>query len=450
MAEAPASLARQRALLAQVGLPEISDAKTPREYAIGLLKIAAEIEHALMVQYLYTADTILASVGEEDSYRKKLRNVAIQEMGHLATVQNLLLLLGGPSAFYMQRDVMRRDSEANPIPMIFEPVSLAALAKYMAAEMPESPPADVAEKVKRLVKIAAEDAGFDPRRVGAVYAVLKWMFMEKEAALAWMRLPAIGRLAPNPHLEDSDLVDPSVIAACEAVSTEWGDDREDFLLLNARTRGEAVTAIDRIAQQGEGFEGAQDSHFEEFLELIESFEKQEVSVRPVAISPTLGDGHGADRGVRIDNPYTRLWAEVQSQQYALLCLSILHSLATPRDGGAQETLRAGLTRIALEGMRRHLDPLGKLLSSLPMQHGGAALAGPSFDLDPEHLRYAAVTELPPRHLAILDQLAQLYTAIEAAPEFQAAADHATTLENLKRFDRKRRNLINSIPPSGVA
>lgn len=437
-------------MLAQVGLPEISDVKTPKEYAIGLLKIAAEIEHALMVQYLFTADTMLTAVGDEDTYRKKLRNVAIQEMGHLATVQNLLLLLGGPSAFYMQRDVLRRDSEANPIPMIFEPVSLAALAKYLAAEAPESPPPDVAEKVRRLVKIAADDAGFDPRRVGAIYAVLKWMFMEKSAALAWMRLPAIGQLTPNPHLEDGDLVDPLVISAYEAVSNEWGDDREDFLLLNMRTRGEAVTAIDEIARQGEGFDGAEDSHFKEFLEIIDSFEKNEISAKPITTSPTLGDGHGGDRGVRIDNPYTRLWAEVQSLQYALLCLSILHSLATPRNDEAQEAIRAGLIRIAIEGMRKHLDPLSKLLSSLPMQHNGVAFAGPCFDLDPMHLHYDSVTELPPRHLAILDRLEQVYAAIEAAVEFRPDSNDSTTLFNLKRFDRKRRNLINSIPVSGVA
>jgi len=39
-----------RAILS-AGVPRIADAATPKDDAIGLLKLAAEVEHALLVQY---------------------------------------------------------------------------------------------------------------------------------------------------------------------------------------------------------------------------------------------------------------------------------------------------------------------------------------------------------------------------------------------------------------
>lgn len=45
-------------ILEQVGTPEVTGATTPKEEAIGLLQLAAEIEHSLMVQYLYAAASL--------------------------------------------------------------------------------------------------------------------------------------------------------------------------------------------------------------------------------------------------------------------------------------------------------------------------------------------------------------------------------------------------------
>src|SRR5262249_38031742 len=47
----------QRAILA-AGVPRIAGAATPKEDALGLLRLAAEVEHALLVQYLYAAASI--------------------------------------------------------------------------------------------------------------------------------------------------------------------------------------------------------------------------------------------------------------------------------------------------------------------------------------------------------------------------------------------------------
>src|SRR5688572_28878011 len=66
------------------------------DYAVFLLHVAAEIEHALMVQYLYGAYS-LGGPQVPEQYRAVVRDwqtlilgIAKEEMGHLVTVQNLL------------------------------------------------------------------------------------------------------------------------------------------------------------------------------------------------------------------------------------------------------------------------------------------------------------------------------------------------------------------------
>src|SRR5580704_11963001 len=73
-----------------------------REYGVFLLSMAAEIEHSLMVQYLYSAWSLggpqvpEAERGQVETWRRIMLGIAKEEMGHLLTVQNLLRLIGGP------------------------------------------------------------------------------------------------------------------------------------------------------------------------------------------------------------------------------------------------------------------------------------------------------------------------------------------------------------------
>src|SRR5215475_3838273 len=72
------------------GIPAAAPSVSPEEEALMLLEIAAELEHALLIEYLYAAFSC-----ETVSLRNTLLLIARQEMGHLITVQNLRLLLGG-------------------------------------------------------------------------------------------------------------------------------------------------------------------------------------------------------------------------------------------------------------------------------------------------------------------------------------------------------------------
>ena len=81
---------------------------TTREDLIHVLTEAAEIEHNLLCSYLY-ATFSLKRTGEGsltveqgvavEAWRKLILSVAIEEMAHLATVNNLLLAVGGAAHF---------------------------------------------------------------------------------------------------------------------------------------------------------------------------------------------------------------------------------------------------------------------------------------------------------------------------------------------------------------
>src|SRR3954468_4585888 len=69
---------------------------TWRDYAIFLLTIAAQIEHSLMVQYLYAGYSLGGPHVPDDQqdnvrgWRQLILGIAKEEMGHLVTVQNAL------------------------------------------------------------------------------------------------------------------------------------------------------------------------------------------------------------------------------------------------------------------------------------------------------------------------------------------------------------------------
>jgi hypothetical protein len=432
-------------LLFKVGIPIPDGAISPLDCVVALLKIAAEIEHALMVQYLYAADSLEpAEDDSQENYTVKVMRVAIQEMGHLATVQNLLLLSGGTEAIHMQRDTLRTASELNPIPFVLERISRSAIAKFVAAEMPAVIPSARVEQVAKLLKIAKKDSGAEPQRVGAIYSVLRWIFMPENEANNWLDLTTIAGVPADFHVTDADLSSAAIMDANEARIDEWNPDGlPDFILAMPRNCAEAVDAIDRISEQGEGWDAAQDSHFAEFLELADAFDAGLLKklIIKISKSPTLKKGIGGEKGVDISDPYTRSWGEVFSLQYGLLSLSIYHSLVTRRSTDGTPGLREGLLELAFRGMRKIIGSVAAIMTKLPLIKGKPQLSGPPYDLDPSILQPGTAIELKARHIALLDRLAKLYVLIEAAPEFTLHPEHDIAITNLRNFDQRRLDLF---------
>src|SRR5476649_146677 len=120
------------------------DGKIVRDFAspylelVRLLREATEVEHALMLQYLYAAFSLkpdyadIAGTGAPGS--TDLIGVAVQEMQHLATVNRLLAALG--AAPNLVRQEFPYEPAIYPFEFSLEPLSRKSLAKYLYAEAP--------------------------------------------------------------------------------------------------------------------------------------------------------------------------------------------------------------------------------------------------------------------------------------------------------------------------
>ena len=121
--------------------PELSDG----EFVILLLHTAAGIEHSLLVQYLYAAYSLnmnpaLPAAGgppaDTVGWRASIARLAKERMGHLLCIQNVLRAMGGPLQFTRPRFPYR--SRFYPFAFQLEPLTKNVLAKYVAAEMPDT------------------------------------------------------------------------------------------------------------------------------------------------------------------------------------------------------------------------------------------------------------------------------------------------------------------------
>src|SRR5262249_28513377 len=124
--------------------------------------------------YLYAA----ASIDHAAPAQTTLKNIAIQEMAHLITVENLLLAIGGPSAFHIGRDTFRGTSQFNPLPLQLEPVSRLTLAEYVLVESPVIFPPGNEQLQARVaaLKVEVEKAtSLHPHHVAAIYTKIYWI-----------------------------------------------------------------------------------------------------------------------------------------------------------------------------------------------------------------------------------------------------------------------------------
>ena len=116
----------------------VRDFADPYLELLRLLREAAEIEHSLLVQYLYGAFSLKpayeAVAGRGDPNARDLLGVAIQEMQHLRTVNQLLVALG--AAPHLDRQDFPYEPDIYPFALNLEPLGRASLAKYVYTEAP--------------------------------------------------------------------------------------------------------------------------------------------------------------------------------------------------------------------------------------------------------------------------------------------------------------------------
>jgi Ferritin-like len=342
-----------------------------------LLQTGAEVEHALLVQYLYAAFS-LKSVREvaDHTHKAALRawnrllvKTAREEMGHLMTVQNLLL--AARLAPNLEREDFPPRKDLYPFALHLEPLTRRSLAKYVTAEAPRD--ADIDE----IVAIATEAAGAPVNRVGAVYGLLGVIFSTAQELIdggsgsdewdAMLRLYASAAYAqdadaPSWHLSD-DVVDATTLGF-------QGDASDWFNMVpihRIADRVAARTAIMDVALQGEGpSSAAGESHFERYRNMFDGtkgvprFPPDDfVATLPVPVDPAPAS---------YPQSRTRQWAELADVRYGLMLGFIEHYLST-----SDTADRARLAEWAMAEMRR-LTELNGRLTTLPSGDGGGVAA----------------------------------------------------------------------------
>lgn len=355
------------------------------DYAVYLLHIAAEIEHTLMVQYLYAAYSLGGPEVPPDQ-QERVRNwqgailgVAKEEMGHFLTVQNILRLIGG--GLNLDRQDFPWDIPFYPYPFALEPLSRTSLAKYIFAEAPSDWPPDVTEKERIEIETAVHTS---PRamahRVGQLYELM------------------IDVLSDSKALPDSIFREETV--PFQASWDEWGrgyngvqrgetvrNPSPNVIVLRLSSRTDAVSALTQIARQGEWPETdpeAQElSHFRRFLNVFREFPEAAAGWSPTwrvptnPQSPGIGDSHA---GPTIEHPESALWSTLFNIRYRMLLAYLAHSFRVstePMDSGDANPRSVVVNRTFIE--MYNLRSSAGILVQLPLKNeSDPERAGPPF------------------------------------------------------------------------
>ena len=385
----------------EVELPVLDAFPTPLEKVSALLQNAAEVEHALLVQYLYAAYALKDSAQElpdagqlaqATKWRKVLRGIATEEMGHLMTVQNLLLFLDLPLHF--ERGDTTGTEGLHPFALNLEPVTKTTLAKYVAAEMPDAGDAPSLE-IKKIIDLATNGAGMKVNRVGVLYGLLGVVFARHEdlpgyaaSGEPWFGIVShFADMLFNHHSQDPlewHLLDTAFHPESQtrqATANDWGSG--NILVAGATTRAAALEALRDIGEQGEGPTTATaDSHFARFLQLYQEFPDDNAwqPVRDVPVNPLVSVAAPASSDLII-NPRSRQWATLCDGQYHQLLDVLEHFLSL--DGAAPDgaTRRDVLSGWAFGLMGGALGRIAPLLTQLPRGDENAApRAGAPFSI----------------------------------------------------------------------
>jgi hypothetical protein len=325
-----------------------------REELLNALTEAAELEHSLACQYLFAAFSLKQDTDDGVtepqqerllSWKEDLLHVARQEMSHLATASNLLIVIGGAPHFRRANFPQEKSGYYPPdIPFKLERFSVAALERFIDFERPETVGA-----------IAPDPLVY--KRVGDLYRQIREGFETIDEQVLFLRADAMQDTQP------------------------WGLDVEP---LKVTGRASALAAVDQIIREGEATTTpGEESHYRIFSRIkkeLEALTQQFPGfdpARPVAENPLTRRHRDSPGKNVIQDDSAREVAELFNALYGSMILLLVRHFAF---GGESADQHMTLRRQAVVMMKAVIRPLGEVLTALPMGAGfPGQTAGPGFE-----------------------------------------------------------------------
>jgi hypothetical protein len=350
-----------------------------REALVYTLGKAAELEHLIMLQYLYAAFSLkqgeaeglsAAGAAAVQRWRKTLFGIAEQEMLHLALVQNLLTAVGGAPRLARPNYPVPSYHYPAGVRVDLLPFGETALRHFAYLERPQGMAFDDAEGFEALERatpvvhdeedeIAPHLQEFDT--IGQLYRSIEVGLDHLAERLGPERL-FVGQ--PNAQATEEHFRWPELVAVVDLSS--------------------ARRAIDTIVEQGEGARGEwRDAHFGRLLRMLDEFtefkrtEPDFEPARPVAAARVRPSTHGPALPT-ISDPGTARAMDLLNVANEVLLQVLSRYFAHTDESEAQLGV---LADVAVGLMYGALKPLGTVITSLPIGFDQPGLtAGPTFEL----------------------------------------------------------------------
>lgn len=462
------------AVPAEAHEPSSRSAKHPgltwHDHLVMLLHVAAEIEHGLMVQYLYAAYSLggpdVASPERQaliKRWQSSLLKVAKEEMGHLLTVQNLLCLVGAPAHF--GREDYPWTVPYYPYPFRLEKLTRSSLACYVHAEMPPHIAAmlkkhpELSRRFEHFLKTdkAEIDRLITERAQGPVHTV---------AAIYDEIIDLIG----NEHLiPDSAFDEESYVY--QAAWDDWGrgygpeprhldasgssvDDPQrqreaNVIIMRAASRTEALAALRAIGSQGEAIHLQHKrtdelSHFERFLKIFQEFPEDWAPARDIPDNPTTRK-FNTQGATYIDNDHARDWGTLFNYRYRLLLTCLAHSFRLARGVRADEPNLRGMIMHRAFGEMYNIKTIAGIIVGKKLHKDAALGTSPSFAGPPFEMPYTlALPEAEGDTWRLHQEFLRGSSAVAELLLEQAAGGERDYLLALRELDRGAMASINAL------
>ena len=399
-----------------------------RSELIYTLGKAAELEHLIICQYLYAAFSLKRfpseGIGSElkptvDRWVHELMDIGVQEMLHLALVQNLLTAIGaGPHLGRPNFPVPPRAFPAK-VQISLLAFSEPALRHFAFLERPEgSQMADVAEL--QVLEQAWPLEQIDEDAIGPIVAdfdTISHLYRSIEDGMA--------RLAERMGEERL------FIGQVDAQAT--GHHFRLEALVPVTNLESARRAVDTIVEQGEGARGDwHEAHFGRLLRMLDEFLGQRAAdpgfdpARPVLLA-RVRPAESGEPVALITDPFSVRCTDLLNSVYELVLQLLARYFAHSDETDEQLGI---LAWVAIELMEDAVAPLGEIVTRLPVgdDHPGRTV-GPSFELF-----YASDYLMPHRQAAWQLMVERLDEIAAFARDCERGCPSAFTVELAKVAD----------------